>query len=303
MKKHIKSGCILCCSFVVLACGDKATSAVKKNNTSTPFTKDAAETDDTAGDENAFRENNKWIPLKGGTFIMGSNKGGRDNRPVHPVTLSDFSIQKTEVTVAQYTKCIQAKKCTVPKASYEDDLCNLEDDKKDREHHPVNCVSWRQAREYCKWIGGALPTEAQWEYAARSQGKDVIYPWGNEPAGCKYAVVALPHKQYELDDKHYACGLGHTWPVCSKQKGNTAQGLCDMAGNAWEWVEDTYDPNWYSQNRTAQKDPCNRADGLDRVLRGGNFFDDGTFSTNTRRGFSYVKHTDHQVGFRCVKQP
>ena len=97
----------------------------------------------------------------------------------------------------------------------------------------MNCLDWQQAVDFCAWAGGRLPSEAEWEYAARSGGpsSSYKYPWGNDAATCTYAV---------MDDGGYGCGTGRTWSVCSKPAGNTSQGLCDMSGNVWEWVEDWY---------------------------------------------------------------
>jgi len=89
--------------------------------------------------------------------------------------------------------------------------------------------------DYCQFIGGRLPSEAEWEYAARSGGQDITYPWGDDEATCDYAVIFS--NEPGIDDP-YGCGLHHEWPVCSKPAGNTAQGLCDMAGNAYELVQD-----------------------------------------------------------------
>jgi formylglycine-generating enzyme required for sulfatase activity len=97
------------------------------------------------------------------------------------------------------------------------------------EGHPMNWITWDDASRFCTWAGGRLPSEAEWEYAARGGGQRTTYPWDNEPATCEYAV---------MDDGEVGCGSGETSPVCSKIAGNTTQGLCDMAGNVMEWVQD-----------------------------------------------------------------
>jgi sulfatase modifying factor 1 len=163
---------------------------------------------------------------------MGSENGEDNERPVHRVTVPTFEITKTEVTVLQYQVCVDASICTEPIEPTLDQYCNL--GKPDREDHPVNCVDWEQAGVFCRWSGGRLPTEAQWEYAARGGGDDIEFPWGNQPATCHYAVM----KDQTVGGD--GCGQDRTWPVCSKTAGNTAQGLCDMSGNVLEWVRDQY---------------------------------------------------------------
>lgn len=168
-----------------------------------------------------------WVNIPGGTFLMGSKGGDADETPVHAVMVPALMMTKSEVTVAQYGECVSAGACTEPSTS--NSICNWEES--GYEDHPVNCVSGHQAASFCEWAGGRLPSEAEWEYAARSGGQEITYPWGDEEATCDYAV---------MDDNTHSggCDTGRTWSVCSKTAGNTSQGLCDMVGNVWEWVED-----------------------------------------------------------------
>ena len=201
----------------------------------------------------------EWIKIEGGSFDMGG-KGEDDGKPIHRVTLKSFMISKSEVTVAQYRKCVDAKVCSVPKFHK---YCNWY--KSGREEHPINCMTWFQLNKFAKWVGGRLPTEAEWEYAARSRGEKRTYPWGNAEPSCRFAV---------MKDGGKGCGKDGTWPVCSKRLGDTKQGLCDMGGNVWEWVQDEYERS-YDGAPTNGDAKCNANDcstntsDAIRVVRGG----------------------------------
>lgn len=224
--------------------------------------------------------------LPGGSFMMGP--------PQHQVTLFPFELDMTEVTVSAYAACASCSPTSSgPK-------CNSGVTGKG--NHPVNCVTWEQAATYCQLQGGGkrLPTEAEWEYAARSGGKDQDYPWGDDKASCSYAVM--------WDGKKDGCGTGSTWPVCSLVAGNSSQGVCDLAGNVWEFCAD-----WYGEYAaTAVMNPTGPSSGSTHVVRGGSFYDntnqklDPTGAGNqllANGRFQEVPGVTYDVplGFRCAR--
>ncbi len=227
-----------------------------------------------------------WVSIPGGPFLMGSNSGGLDEQPVHQVDVPAFEMTKTEVTVEQYQACVDDGVCTEPDQCGSDYNWGVAG----REDHPVNCIDWFQAVDFCTWVVGRLPAEAEWEYAARGGGQDITYPWGNDSPSCTYAV---------MNDIGSGCGEGRTWAVCSKTAGNTGQGLCDMAGNVWEWVQDWYhsDYNGAPSDGSAWEDPS----GSYRVLRGGSF---ATIAFNLRASVRVdvvPSYRDEILGCRCAR--
>jgi sulfatase modifying factor 1 len=235
----------------------------------------------------------EWVSISGGTFMMGS---GGDDGPVHQVTVPSFEMNRTEVAVVLYQECVDAGVCTEPYRCIPNSTWGVAG----REYHPVNCVDWFQAVDFCTWAGGRLPSEAEWEYAARGGGQDITYPWGDTSPSCTLAVMS-------------GC-QGKTQPLCSQTAGNTAQGLCDMAGNVFEYVQDWYhgmydcDANPLANNcesgglaptdGSAWEDPI----GSFRVLRGGGFGAgaDGLRASNRDRSDpSDLHHSD--LGFRCAR--
>ncbi len=191
----------------------------------------------------------EWVTIPGGSFMMGSEEGS-DEKPRHRVTVRTFQLAKTLVTKAQYKACVDAGNCVVPSCNWPAAT--------GEENLPVVCVSWPEAKKFSEWLGGRLPSESEWEYAARSSGKDWKYPWGNEAMTCERVVTGGCNSSAE--------------PVCSKPEGNTQQGLCDMTGNVWGWTQDWYHSlyNGAPTDGSAWETPT----GSERVFRGGSWYDD-----------------------------
>jgi len=193
-----------------------------------------------------------YVPA--GEFLMGSpaGEGNDDEHPQHQVYLDGYWIDRTEVTNAQYGKCVEAGACRAASCADNGDF--------NRAEQPVICVDWNQAAAYCQWAGGRLPTEAEWEKAASgTDGR--TYPWGNQEATCQYAVMN--------DGSGTGCGQGKTWPVGNKPAGASPYGALDMAGNVWEWGADWYGADYYS--RSPARNPVGPDSGQYRVLRGGSW--------------------------------
>ncbi len=238
----------------------------------------------------------KWVTINGGKFIMGtdSDEEGFDfTKPAHEVAIETFDISETDVTVEQYKECVIKGACTEPGR---DKYCNW--GVKGRQLHPVNCVSWEQADKYAKFKskqpgfeGARLPSEAEWEYAATSGGRSQKYPWGNEEATCDKAVMYG-------NGGCSANGYG-TMPVCSKTAGNTAQGLCDMAGNVWQWVQDTFH---HSYEGAPVDGSAFKGMNTQIVIRGGAYgYSEARFLRAKYRATSNFGRPDDDIGFRLAR--
>ena len=213
---------------------------------------------------------------------MGNSGGDSDERPEHAVALSSFKMNAAEVTEASYDSCVTAGKCT--KAHYEDGTCRVWNGSEfvkmiippsaRNGSYPVVCVTWRQARQFCRSRGMDLPSEAQWEYAARAGNSGVRPPGGC--GSCGRTGGPLPA----------GSGKANSW------------GLFDMTGNAWEWLLDYYDPEGYAAPDTV--DPAGPAVGIYRVIRGGGWYSaPGNVSLTDRQWYS-PEFPEASIGFRCA---
>lgn len=228
-----------------------------------------------------------------GKFWRGCNEAvdtqcSSDEKPYREIYLDAYFIDKYPVTVSEYEACVAGGGCSEPSLGG----CNY--GKSEKQDHPINCVTWFQAEEYCKWAGKRLPTEAEWEKAARGTdgGK---YPWGNSPAvSCDYAVMDDPNAGGD------GCGTGGTMPVGSKPLGVSPYGAYDMIGNVWEWVNDWYSGSYYAIS--PESNPQGPESGSLRVVRGGSWnYSDTGYLRASYRLYSSPGYYDYNYGFRCAR--
>lgn len=231
------------------------------------------------------------VSIPAACYVMGcSGKGCSDALPEQQVCVDAFAIDATEVTVAAYQACVDAGTCKAVPKSRGPRVCNSVVGGRDQ--HPVNCVSWVEANAYCEWKGQRLPTEAEWELAARGK-VGWTYPWGAGPPTCELGVIS---------------GCKHTsmLPVGSRPTGNTALGVSDLAGNAFEWVSD-----WYAPTRKVSETPLDNPRGpcdgkatcrgkRYRVIKGGHYGSAHPLLAGWARYFVPPKATYPFLGFRCA---
>ena len=210
----------------------------------------------------------------------------QDEKPGGMVTLRQFWIDQTEVTTKQYEQCVTEGECRPAKGGRH---CNT--GKGSRARHPINCVTWHQASAYCKWAGGRLPTEAEWEKSARGPAGR-FHTWPHLALSCDQLVWAGPKLGR-------GCGQKSTWAVGSKPAGTSPYGAVDMLGNVWEWVDDAYDAGFYAGGGST--DPHNTDESNMGVMRGGGWGDDKAEDVNATRRFKFFRLNQSEgIGFRCA---
>ncbi len=221
--------------------------------------------------------------------------------PSAQITLDTFEIDRYEVTNAQYSACVAAGGCS----TLDYGQCNIYEPSSGTwaiggkgpgslkgPQHPVVCVSWHQADAYCRWAGKRLPTEAQWEKAARGHKDDREFPWGQnwEPTWLNWGELA----GFGKDD-----GFETSAPVGSFPKNVSPYGAYDMAGNVWEWTADRFKSEYYAEAPTSN--PTNTNQGDARVMRGGSWSFAGNGARVAYRYYNDPDVLDDAVGFRCVR--
>jgi formylglycine-generating enzyme required for sulfatase activity len=260
------------------------------------------------------------VLISGGSMFMG-DLDLENARPPHKVSVQTFCVDRHEVTAAAYDACVEHGNClkspqdvhfsgaTDAQRAAFSELCNTRRD--GRGEHPANCVDWSMADNFCRSQGGRLPdggarlpTEAEWEFAARGSGQKA-FPWGDEPpdatrlnaCGSECEAWFVRHKLttrtlYTVDD-----GFAGTAPVGSFPKGATREGVVDLAGNVWEWTSDWYGP--YTGD--VASNPKGAETGTERVVRGGSF--NGSMSAWAKPAYRWKTSPDvynHAIGFRCA---
>lgn len=233
-----------------------------------------------------------------GAFLRGANTGPKDEQPQASIEMDAYLMDLTEVTVEAFDACVAAGKCKPARTIYPDFS---------RPKQPKVGISWFDATSFCKQMNKHLPTEAEWEKAARgTDGR--AYPWGDKVATCDEAVI--------MDKRGRSCGVkqnsgapdkGRTFEVASRPP--TQYGLYDMSGNAWEWTADWYTPSYAACGAAClgknPKGPCDGAEACpgkgSRVVRGGSWFWDATYATATHRHHHFPSNNPyHHYGFRCA---
>jgi formylglycine-generating enzyme required for sulfatase activity len=219
------------------------------------------------------------VTIPPASFTRGDLNGEPDEYPEQQLTMHAFRIERTEVTNRSYRACVAAKAC--------DPAPHLDDDKLGPDDHPVVAVSWEDAVRYCRWIGRRLPTEAEWEHAAR--GTDLRkWPW-------RGAFDPKRANSRSDDDFHTL-----TAPVTAYADGASPYGVLNMAGNAAEWVADYYDPTLY-RTSDQTRSPVGPERGRERVVRGGSYADPSHDLRVSSRTAKLPTDVDATVGFRCAE--
>lgn len=240
------------------------------------------------------------VRIPAGTFAMGhadepfapyGSEWKENELPRHSVTLREYYIDRDEVTAAEYAAFLGAGGAPLHHRRHQAVVKTSERyaAAPGREREPITFVSWADAEAYCAWAGKALPTEAEWERAAKGGAGERRFPWGDEAPTCERAVLFA-----RVDCEPGVAPVGSRSP-----QGDSPDGCRDMAGNVAEWTADWYGP--YSED--AAEDPTGPAEGTLRVMRGGNFRDPPAAVRTTARWGAEPTAYSEAVGFRCVFRP
>lgn len=283
--------CVSTVALLTVGCnGDDGSASTSETSTSdsSESSTDTSSSESETGDQPP----DDLVEIPGATFMMGCGADDTDcdpDNPEHEVTVSTFLIELTEVSVAAYQTCVDAGACTVPDQATD---CNY--GVVGRDMHPVNCVTWQQAVDYCTFVGRRLPTEAEWELAAAGpDGR--TFPWGTAAADCTWAHMF----QMVNEMGGYGCLTNVTSPVVNYEDGVSVNGVYQLAGNVDEWVHDWYAADYYMGGETM--DPQGPPDGTGRVNRGGDMFDASPLNLRVfERRQTPPDQALPERGFRCA---
>ena len=264
----------------------------------------------------SMRSAQGMVQVPAGWFWMGCNIGSDNDcsfneKPMRQIYLDEFWIDRTEVTAMQYEKCMKEGKCSKEglgvkcghgiNSNYKNPCVWYRQDLKSC---PVIALSWEQAKGYCEWAGKRLPTEAEWEKAARGT-RGGIYPWGNDGYETGKPVANIADKEYGKQAyippiaKHdYDDGFPKLAPAGSYPQGASPCGALDMVGNAWEWVSDWYKEGY--DKSASNRNPKGPKEGKYRVIRGCSFADLPKVCRASARFRADPKHHKHTIGVRCA---
>ncbi|MFZ6027188.1 MAG: formylglycine-generating enzyme family protein [Chloroflexota bacterium] len=239
-----------------------------------------------------------WIPA--GSFTMGADPGSTDfwgaEYPAHTVTLDAYVMYRNEVTNAMYQACVKAGVCPNPKKFQVTGVVAYFSNPT-YDNYPVVYVTYADAMTYCQWAGGRLPTEAQWEKAAR--GTDArLYPWGNEPLDATRANFCGPGCPNAPNSTAQNDGFSGLAPVGYFPAGASPYGVNDMAGNVLEWVYDWFQSDYYGLSPA--ENPYGPTGGSQYVIRGGSWFNDQSALRTVARDSMVPDGAEDIIGFRCA---